>query len=178
MRRYLIKPLHFPGSCGKVMQTIIKRQEEADLSVRWKRLLGLAVTGLWVWFIFARSARTAEESSAESAMILELLRKLIPFLTDTVLRKLAHFTEYFILGGLLYMDWRIWNRGSVLAVLSLAAGIACVDELIIQANTAGRSGELWDILLDTAGAAAAVGILLLLRRRKERRAHGDGRKEI
>ena len=142
------------------------------MSVRWKRLLGLTVTGLWVLFIFARSALTAEESSAESAVILELLQRAIPFMTDIVVRKLAHFTEYFILGGLLYLDLRLLGRGSVLLIPGLAAGIACVDELLIQANTAGRSGELRDVLLDTAGAAAAVGLCILLRQRKGRRSNG------
>ena len=147
------------------------------MSVRRKRLLSLAATGLWVWFIFARSARTAEDSGAESAVILELLQRVVPSLTDTIVRKMAHFTEYFILGALLYLDWRLLGHGPVLLALGLSAGLACVDELLIQANTAGRSGELRDILLDSAGAATALGFCLLLSHWKGRCVDGASGKE-
>ena len=147
------------------------------MSVGWKRGFALAATGLWIWFIFARSAQSAAESSAESAVFWNILRRFLPFISHTAIRKLAHFTEYAVLGGLLFRDWRLLGRGAVLLPIGLGAAVAAVDELMIQTHTPGRSGELRDALLDTAGVAAAVGIGLLLRRRKERHSHGKSGKE-
>ena len=134
--------------------------------MRWKRAVALLITGLWIWFIFARSAKTAGESSAESATISAFLIQMFPWLTVHAVRKLAHFTEYFILGILLFTDWRMLRRGFVFLPLGFGAVVACVDEFLIQRNTLGRSGELRDVLLDSFGVAAAVGIFLLLNRRK------------
>ena len=147
------------------------------MSLRWKRLLALMATGLWLWFIFARSAQTAEESGKESGAILELFRVLIPSATDIFVRKLAHFTEYFVLGGLAYWDWRLLGLGPWVLPLVFCAGAACMDELVIQVGTPGRSGELRDVLLDTLGAAAAIGLCRLLRWGKERRTLGKNGKE-
>ncbi len=139
------------------------------MSIRWKRVLALLVTAFWIWFIFARSAKPATESGAESAVLLQYLQRFLPGLTDHLVRKLAHFTEYFLLGSLLFLDCRLLGRGAFLLPLGCGAAVACADELIIQANTPGRSAEIWDVLLDTLGVAAAIGLCLLLRRRKERR---------
>jgi VanZ family protein len=139
---------------------------------RWKLWLSLAATVLWLWFIYARSAKTAEASDTESGSILELLVRILPFLTMRAVRKLAHFTEYFILGGLLYADWRLLGRGGVLLPLGAGLVFAAADE-ILQTYVPGRSGQVSDVLLDLAGVAAAVGALLLLRRRREGKRHGS-----
>lgn len=153
----------------KKIEITILHQEEAAVSLRWKCGIAFTVTLLWIGFIMFRSAKPASESNQESLYILELLRRLFPGMTHHFVRKLAHFFEYFILGGLLFGLWRLLGNGNVLLPLTLAAGVACVDELLVQSHTPGRSGEAGDILLDFLGAAAAVGLFLLLRRRKERR---------
>ena len=147
------------------------------MTIRRKRWISLTITVLWIAFIFARSAKPAAESGAESAALLELLCRFFPALTDHAVRKAAHFTEYFILGALFFADWRLLRCGPVLLLLGLGAAVACVDEFIIQTHTPGRSGELRDVLLDTAGVATAVGLCLLFRRRKERRSRGRDGKE-
>ena len=147
------------------------------MAVRWKRFLALAVTGFWLWFVFSRSARTAEESSLASAVILDMLRPLFPALTDTVIRKAAHFTEYFILGILLWTDWRLIGWGPALLPSGIGCAVAFVDEMVIQTHTPGRSGELRDVLIDSAGVLLAVVIFQLLRRRKERKPIGHDRKK-
>lgn len=131
----------------------------------WKLLSALVVTGLWLWFIYARSAKPADVSDGESGVVLDFLIRLFPFINMKIVRKLAHFTEYFILGGLLYLDWRLLNRGRV--ILPLGAGLifAAADEYL-QTFIPGRSGEILDTLLDFCGVAAAVTAALLLRRRR------------
>ena len=143
------------------------------MKTKWKLIAALTATALWLCFIYSRSAQPASVSHEESTLVLDLLQKISPGLTLLIVRKLAHFTEYFILGGLLYLDWRLLGRGRVL--LPLAAGlIAAAADETLQTFVPGRSGEVRDVMLDFAGVAAAVGVLLLLRRRRERKRHGSG----
>ena len=144
------------------------------MKTRWKLWLALGVTVLWIAFIFARSLRNADDSEAESGLVLDLLLKVFPFLTMHAVRKLAHFTEYFILGGLLYLDRRLMGRGPALLPLGAALLTAAADEYI-QTFVPGRSGQLRDVLLDLFGAAAGIGAGLLLHRWKEAKRHRERR---
>lgn len=134
----------------------------------------LTLTVLWLWFIYARSAKPAAISHDESVRVLNALDRFLPFVNMLLVRKAAHFAEFFLLGLLLWIDWRLWGRGPVLLPLGAGLLFAAGDELL-QTFIPGRSGELLDTLLDFSGVAAAVGLAWLLRRRKERRSHARGR---
>jgi VanZ family protein len=77
---------------------------------------------------------------------------------DTILRKVAHVTEYAVLGALLY---RALGREPV----ALAAGVAyaATDELH-QHFVRGRHASPVDVAIDAVGVA--VGMLLWLRLRE------------
>jgi len=81
-----------------------------------------------------------------------------------VIRKSAHFAEYFVFCLLIYrgvragrIGWR-WTWG--LAALFCAAGYSVLDE-IHQAFVASRTASAYDSLLDSAGAFVAFAILRL-----------------
>ena len=78
---------------------------------------------------------------------------------DLVLRKLAHVTEYAILGFLLA---RAVRRPGLAVVL--AAGYAATDE-VHQTFVRGRHGAPLDVAIDTAGALAGVLVWLHWSRR-------------
>jgi VanZ family protein len=71
---------------------------------------------------------------------------------DTVLRKLAHPTEYAILGGLIFRAVR-----SAPAAVLLASAYAATDE-VHQTFVTGRHGSPLDWLIDTAGAVLGVAL--------------------
>jgi VanZ family protein len=74
---------------------------------------------------------------------------------DLVLRKLAHLTEYAILGALLL-------RAVGARVPALVAGVAyAVSDEIHQTFVPGRQGSVLDVLIDSAGVV--IGILVLER---------------
>lgn len=76
-----------------------------------RRLFMLSLLScLWIAFIFWHSTRTAVQSSAESGRILEFVRKILPFMTHTLLRKLGHMTEFTVLGALLALTARAAAR--------------------------------------------------------------------
>jgi len=125
---------------------------------------------LWAAFIFLLST---DEFSAErtSRILFPFFHWIFPSLTAEqfapfhhLIRKSAHFTEYFIFYVLLFRGargsrtgWR-WTWG--LAALSIAAGYAALDE-VHQAFVASRTASPWDSLLDSVGAFAASLVLFV-----------------
>ncbi len=87
---------------------------------------------------------------------------------DTILRKIAHVTEYAILGALLT---RAVRRPGL--ALALAVAYAASDE-VHQLFVEGRHGSPLDVLIDTAGALAGV---LAWQRLGARRLFPEGRVE-
>jgi VanZ family protein len=125
---------------------------------------------LWAGVIF--SASTDTFSSEHTASVFEpMLRWMVRSITKEqfeaihyLIRKSAHFTEYFIFCLLLYRGvrgdrkgWR-WTWG--LAALFCAAGYSVLDE-IHQSFVASRGASAYDSLLDSIGAFFAMVVLWL-----------------
>ena len=112
-----------------------------------------------------------------------VLRRLIPGLAQSqyeymhhIIRKFAHFSEYFIYFVLLYRavrgrqcGWR-WMWG--LSALFIAAGYSLLDELH-QVFVPSRGPSIYDSLLDSVGAFAALVVLWLWFRRRRAATGGD-----
>jgi VanZ family protein len=125
---------------------------------------------VWAGIIFTFS--TDSFSSEHTATILSYFVKwLFPHLTPHqfnfihhLIRKSAHFTEYFIFCLLLYRGFRGdrkgWRWTWAIAALSVAAGYSIMDE-IHQAFVASRTASPYDSLLDSAGSFVAVAVLYL-----------------
>jgi VanZ family protein len=86
---------------------------------------------------------------------------------STLLSKLAHVLGYAVLALLLMLALLAWPRRAVLAWA--IAGLYGVSDEIHQGFTPGRHPAMTDVLLDGAGALAALlalhGLLLLVRAR-------------
>jgi VanZ family protein len=116
---------------------------------------------LWACFIFMMS--TDSFSAQHTGWFFEpILRWLFPsFSADRIdfihhiIRKSAHFTEYFIFCLLLYRAVRGarkgWHWSWGLTALVIASVYACLDE-IHQAFVASRGASPYDSLLDSIGA--------------------------
>jgi VanZ family protein len=84
------------------------------------------------------------------------------------IRKGAHFFSFFFLGFFWVLGLRKRMREEWLVVLLsilLCIGYASFDELR-QSFHPGRTGIMADVILDTAGAIAGVGIAWLLTKKK------------
>ena len=137
-------------------------------------LISFTLLLLWILFIFLHSLQPANRSTLESKWVLALLQRLVPFeLTEHFIRKLAHFTEFAVLGilaGALFGSHfkHLW-AGLLFAAMTGIVTALC-DETI-QLFVEGRSGQIQDVWLDVAGAS--TGALLSLsvqafRRRKKK----------
>ena len=140
---------------------------------KWRILLPVLDIA-WLAFIWFHSLRTAAQSEAESGTLLALVCRLLPFMTMTLLRKLAHFTKFAILGALLTLTFcrACPRRASLPLLLGLLAGMC--DETI-QRFLPGRSCEVRDVWIDFAGVAAAAGLVLVLLQLHRKR-HGTAAK--
>lgn len=137
--------------------------------------LFLILTIVIMGVIFYLSAQNATESSDMSMGFIRrfLHKRLIEVMSvesaemiekgiETIVRKSAHFFIYTCLGFCsamtLYYSEKV-NKGCILFILSLAFCIfyASTDE-VHQLFVQGRSGEVRDVLIDSAGST--TGILL------------------
>jgi VanZ family protein len=91
-----------------------------------------------------------------------------------LIRKSAHFVEYFIFCLLLYRGIRgsrrqprAWNWSWALVAWLIAAAYSALDE-IHQIFVPSRGPSAWDSLLDSTGALFALLALFLLYRRFQR----------
>ena len=140
---------------------------DVNMKKRSLRLLFLIMLLLHV-FILVQGSLPATESAAESYAVLVFLGVVFPFLTHNLLRKLAHFFLYGLLGSLHTMLWSRLRRRALPFPLLTVLPFAALDETI-QYFVPGRHGSVWDVLLDMAGALTGALIVLLVQKCLKRR---------
>ncbi len=138
------------------------------------------LTVLCLCVIFGHSMMPASVSHQESASIFSRLGKLFPWLTHHLLRKLAHFSAFAMLGALLTGCFWHFKSFHLLKPLCCSLLAAFLDETI-QLFVTGRSGQISDMWIDISGAAfGSIAIWLFLRYRKKKTeapCHPDARSD-
>ena len=130
----------------------------------WARLKKWLPAIVWACLISGLSTDTFS-SEHTSVYIVPVLRWLFPHasaetlaLMHAVIRKMAHLTEYFILGVFLHRALRGEDRGWKLKwalwAIAITAAYASLDEFH-QSFVPSRTASPWDALIDTVGASAA-----------------------
>ena len=139
------------------------------------------LTALTIALIWLHSAMPPSLSSRESGFVFRLLFGPLAFflgaenVTEYLVRKMAHFIEYAVLGGVLSsvgQGPRFCRR--VLRRLNLGLLVAFLDETIQIFS--GRGARIADVWLDISGVLAAVlaaeGIFRIRGRARRRGARG------
>lgn len=129
-------------------------------------------------FIFVMSSFGPDSSNAQSGSIVQVISHFLPksnaYDLVFLVRKTAHFIEYAILGFLFYLNFKNFTSISIridrpqqtsifipiLAVLASAL-YACTDEFH-QLFVSGRSGQLFDVFVDTLGALTGILLVTLI----------------
>lgn len=123
-------------------------------------MLCLACGVMLLLFVF--SSQTASVSRSVSAFFTEHIFGALG-LTERFVRKLAHFTEFAVLGAfamLFISTFDIKRFVCALISLTLCAAYAAADEFH-QLFVSGRSGQISDVLLDICGAVLGVLVVYL-----------------
>ena len=149
-------------------------KEHAWPGNKWKYVLA-ALTLAVIWgHSFMPVSSSEEESLQVGAWLTPFLELFVGSgrVTDHLVRKLAHFTEFAALG--FCMSGFYWNLPWKKPALRLPASFgscvlaACIDETI-QVFNPGRGPGVKDVLLDSCGAAFGILLFLLLRWSLEKR---------
>lgn len=134
-------------------------------------LFTLALAGC-IWFIFSNSMAVADVSSVSSGRVLQLLQAVLSRLghpalaqrlTMHIVRKMAHFCEYTLEGFLLMLCMRVYTRRYVryISVPMLGGVLTAMADETIQIYSPGRSSQVTDVWLDSAGVLAGILIALV-----------------
>mgnify|MGYP003043196602 FL=1 len=127
-----------------------------------KRTIFFVLVISWMILIFWFSSAGHEASSGQSMQAVHGITRVTGVvLPEVLVRKAAHVFLYFILGILLTLlvrTYRIRWRSVALWAVGIACAYAATDETH-QLLVGGRSGQVSDVLLDTA--AACVGAIVI-----------------
>ena len=118
-------------------------------------------------FIFSNSMAVAAVSSGSSGRVLAWMRIILrrlghPALADRltmhIVRKLAHFCEYMLEGFLLMLCMRVYSRHPFkhISVPMLGGVLTALTDETIQLFSEGRSSQVTDVWLDSAGVLAGI----------------------
>lgn len=124
----------------------------------WRIVLPVLLMAI-IWFF---SAMDGVNSDAQSVPLASFLG-----LPNGVIRKIAHFVMFATLGALWYnyvrnSQIRKFTPGfTMMLSLLLTVIYACVDEMH-QLFVPGRSGEIRDILIDSAAALTGIAIFAII----------------
>lgn len=125
-----------------------------------------------IWFIFSNSMAVATVSTDSSGRVLAWMRIILrrlgqpglaEHLTMHIVRKLAHFCEYTLEGFLLMLCMRVYTRRYVrhISVPMLGGVLTAMADETIQIYSPGRSSQVTDVWLDSAGVLAGILIALV-----------------
>lgn len=131
----------------------------------------------WMALIYGFSSQTASESGSLSALIAEPVARAIMKLrdlpkeeydalymqVDSMIRVLAHFSEYAVLGILMTLVCRLLHWRGLWIPWLICTVFAATDEWH-QYYTPGRASEPMDVLVDSAGVVCGIILLCLIRR--------------
>ena len=121
-----------------------------------------------VCFIFAKSQQVGAVSSGRSSQVLELYNhyrfQFMPELTNHLVRKLAHFCEYMLLGfvGMIWLDLFTKHYIKHISWPILFCVLVAISDETLQKFVSGRSSQVTDVWIDTFGSITGVGIGLIV----------------
>ncbi|GGA78961.1 VanZ family protein [Ornithinibacillus halotolerans] len=137
-----------------------------------KKVFSIIIVIFWMALIFFFSHQPGEQSGELSdgitAMLIGMLHVVIPgaedIITGLFIRKLAHFSVYFMLAILLMNAFRCFQvtvKKSIIPAFIISVLYAISDE-VHQAFIPGRGPQVTDVLLDSAGALVGIGVYCAL----------------
>ncbi len=152
--------------------SIKKEQHPSPWLIAGRVVFTLALIGC-IAFIFSNSMAVAEVSSVSSGRVLQLLQAVLrrlgmpglaQRLTMHIVRKMAHFCEYTLEGFLLMLCMRVYTRRYArhISVPMLGGVLTAMADETIQIYSPGRSSQVTDVWLDSAGVLAGILAALLL----------------
>ncbi len=127
----------------------------------------LILTLLWLAMVLLQAFLPGGASYAESNGVLALANVIFPWLTHSVLRRAAHFIEYFLLGFLMTGTFCYARKFTIFKPMFFCLFTALCDETI-KIFAVDRLAQISDIWVDGAGAMAGILLMWLISAIKRR----------
>ena len=133
-----------------------------------KKIVKLILLACWMGLIFYMSSCSGERSSAMSGGLLKMIAELIG-ISDVshfienysfAIRKTAHFSEYAILGILMYTNLKEYIK--YLLMSFIICTLYAVSDEIHQLFVSQRSFAFMDIFIDSCGALTGLVLIHLV----------------
>ena len=122
---------------------------------------------IWLYVIYFFSSQNGSASESTSSIIYNIVKTYIPNINVLIVRKLAHFIEFSVLGiiiTLLYKEYKcITNKGFILIFL-LRIIFASFDELH-QLFINERAGKITDVVIDSMGSFFGIICTLFFKKK-------------
>lgn len=125
-----------------------------------KNKRNLIIVIIWMLIIFIMSSFNSTQSSNQSNFIVDIIANIFN-ITNTstlsiIIRKLAHYTEYLILGILVINLNNNKNKGLYLSVI--VCFLYAISDELHQSFVPGRRCQLVDVTIDFIGALTGIFI--------------------
>ena len=142
-----------------------------------KKIISFIVLILWMIVIFSFSSADANKSTGTSDKVITTMIEIKDKITNNetpnnekeiivknssfYIRKIAHITEYLILGFLIFNLLKQYSVTNIYYAIGLSILYSCTDEFH-QLFISGRSGSIRDILIDSIGILIGTYLYKLL----------------
>ena len=148
-----------------------------------KHIIFIVLGILMHLLILTQSLLPANISSNQSGFIVDFLYPLVSNIGirinietfSHIVRKLAHFTEFFLLGVIWYVIYmKYFNKAKLVIVVLIHGLLSSIADETIQLFVDGRSGEIRDVLIDFSGVILANIMMYFIFRLREKRSIDKG----
>lgn len=142
-----------------------------------KKIISFIVLILWMIVIFSFSSADANKSTGTSDKVITTMIEIKDKITNNetpnnekeiivknssfYIRKIAHITEYLILGFLMFNLLKQYSVSNIYYAIGLSILYSCTDEFH-QLFINGRSGSIRDVLIDSIGILIGTYLYKLL----------------
>lgn len=142
--------------------------EKSDVKYLILRIVFIIASVAIICWIFSNSLANSDESTQQSTEVKQVVDGALSAVSGKkvdvpmlVIRKLAHFTEYFLLGVCMYLAFYFFRTRNIFILIPCAVGliIPIIDENI-QLSSDGRHFAVTDMLIDMGGVACGIGLAL------------------
>lgn len=132
-----------------------------------KKVFNIILLLIWIIVIYVLSNDNGIQSTGKSDQVVHLVKNTINIQNEDsltlIIRKLAHFTEYLILGLLIINVLKDYFKITIKLVLFsiLFAFIYALSDEFHQLFIKSRNGNILDVLIDTFGSTIGVSIFFI-----------------
>lgn len=133
-----------------------------------KRKNYVIMSAIMMGIIFLFSSFNAEISSMQSGIILNFVNIFLP-VNSFMIRKLAHFTLFFLLSVGVYLT----TKNYIITILLVS--LYAISDEVHQYFIPGRSCEIRDMIIDISGCLVSLITIKLWRYVNDKRTKNDGK---